>query len=556
MSCTLVAGIFSAPLNAGEQQVLSAPATPISEQAERLKAYLHARTDALRDDREGALAELIETFYERREYRHAWAQPPRLTAARELLVRIAASHEDGLCPMRYDVPWLRNRLAQTHPFSAGDGAVLDVDLSIALLRYALHLALGHPAGEDRTSSARATDVLRAFDDMRAPTTLRAALRSLEPQHREYRQLRTALAQLRAVVLRGGWPPVDAELWLEPGDTADAATLQALSGRLRSSGDLRGEWPGAADGDVYHGLIVEAVRHFQRRHGLVRDGIVGPRTVTALNVPASARLEQLEINMDRWRRVPDNLGSTHVRVNIPEFRLRVFQDSESRLRMRTIVGAPETQTPVFSDRIRYLVFNPYWNVPDSIVRNELAPTAAEDPARLEEEGFEVLSGWDDDAEAIDPWAVDWEADRMGYRVRQRPGPENALGLVKFMFPNRYSVYLHDTPARSRFEDPRRALSHGCVRVADPNALAEVLLSTTDEWPAERIAQAMNARQRKTVRLDTPVPVHLLYFTAWVDGESVIHFRDDIYGRDRGARAWLGCRVEGLQVGTAGTPDRNR
>ena len=208
-------------------------------------------------------------------------------------------------------------------------------------------------------------------------------------------------------------------------------------------------------------------------------------------------------------------------------------------MRTIVGAPDTQTPVFSDRIRYLVFNPYWNVPDSIVRNEIAATAAEDPARLEEEGFEVLSGWEDDAEAIDPSAVDWEAGLIGYRVRQRPGPENALGLVKFMFPNRYRVYLHDRPARLRFEETGRALSHGCVRVADPNALAEVLLSTNDEWRPERIAQAMAARQREAVRLDSPVPVHLLYFTAWVDSDGVTHFRDDVYGRDRGARAWLGC-----------------
>ena len=143
-------------------------------------------------------------------------------------------------------------------------------------------------------------------------------------------------------------------------------------------------------------------------------------------------------MDRWRRVPDDLGSTHVRVNVPEFRLRVFENGESRLDMRTIVGAPDTQTPVFSDRIRYLVFNPYWNVPDSIVQDEIASKAAEDPSELEEEGFEALSGWDDDAEAIDPSAVDWEADRIGYRVRQRPGPENALGLVKFRFPNRYGI----------------------------------------------------------------------------------------------------------------------
>lgn len=187
-----------------------------------------------------------------------------------------------------------------------------------------------------------------------------------------------------------------------------------------------------------------------------------------------------------------------------------------------------------------MFNPYWNVPDGIVHDEIAATAVEDPSRLEQDGFEVLSGWDDDAEAIDPSAVDWEASRVGYQVRQRPGPENALGLVKFMFPNRYDVYLHDTPARSRFEESRRALSHGCVRVADPRSLAETLLSSTGEWPGERVAEAMQAQERRTVPLDVPVPVHLLYFTSWVDGEGVIHFRDDVYGRDRGASAWLGCR----------------
>jgi murein L,D-transpeptidase YcbB/YkuD len=222
---TLVAWLFSAPLNAGEQDIVSDWTMPQATPTESVKAYLHSKAEDLRGGGEAALADLIDTFYNDREYRLAWRPAPSLTAARELLVRIAASHEDGLCPMRYGVPWLRDRLAVADPFSAGNGAV-DVDLSIALLRYALHMALGHPAAEDRASSARSTDVLRAFEEMRSPTTLRAALRSLEPQHREYRELRTALADLRAVVPRGGWPSVDAELWLEPRDTADAEALQS------------------------------------------------------------------------------------------------------------------------------------------------------------------------------------------------------------------------------------------------------------------------------------------------------------------------------------------
>ena len=540
---TLIAGIFSGfVVRASEQDGLdrALPATA----AERLRQDLETTTGALRQHGEAALADLLEQFYADREYRPAWAQRNALTAARDLLVRIAASHEDGLCPMRYGVPQLRDRVAVTRVPGRGDQTLrpdlsVDVDLSTALLRYVVHLGLGHPATDDLTASARDLDVLSAFQGLRHPDTLHASLRTVQPQHAEYRQLRGALARLRSIVLRGGWPSVP-EIFLRPGDSAEYEVLQVLVERLRSSGDLTDEWPGDGDGAVYGSSVVEGVRRFQTRHGLAVDGIVGPRTIAALNVPASARLEQIEINMDRWRRVPDRLGATHVRVNIPEFRLRLFDNGEPRLRMRTIVGKADTQTPVFSDRIRYMVFNPYWNVPDSIVSNEIAPKAADDTSHLDEAGFEVLSGWEEDAEAIDPAAVDWEAERRGYRIRQLPGPENALGRVKFMFPNRYSVYLHDTPGRALFDQPDRALSHGCVRVAEPQSLAEALLTQSSESPAAHVDEAMRGDERQVIQLPDPVPVHLLYLTAWVDHDGAVQFREDVYERDREAHAWLGCR----------------
>jgi murein L,D-transpeptidase YcbB/YkuD len=536
-----VAGFFSGSSLLGLQRGrVDAPAVLDPGQAEQVQHAVQGAARELRRNGEPGLADLLETFYLDRGYRLAWADPQSLTAARDLLVRVASSHEDGLCPMRYNVPALRDRTAVDRPFAADHAATLDVDLSTALLRYALHLGLGHPASDDRASSARSLDVLSTFHAMRRPETVQAAVAALGSPHPEYWQLRRALATLRAAVLRGGWPSLPADLFLRPNDTAAFASLLALAERLQLGGDLTRAWPGDEQPNVYAGALVEGVRRFQTRHGLVVDGIVGPRTVAALNVPASARLEQIETNMDRWRRVPDDLGRRHVRVNIPEFRVRVFQDGMAILGMRAIVGRPATQTPVFSDRIRYLVFHPYWNVPDSIVRNEIAPAAADDPSYVAEQNFEVLSGWEDDAELIDPASVDWEAERLGLRIRQRPGPENALGRVKFMFPNRYSVYLHDTPATWLFDRSQRALSHGCVRVAHPESLAETLLADTGGWEAEQVAQAMTAGERVTVALDAPVPVHLLYFTAWADAAGAIHFRDDVYGRDEAARAWLGCR----------------
>jgi L,D-transpeptidase YcbB len=537
----MVASLFSAPLLLAGQQAGSTAALP-SIATELLRHHVEGRVGELRSSGEAALGDLLQDFYTQRAYTYAWADPPSLTAARDLVVRISASHEDGLCPMRYDVPWLRGHLAAPAAFPTDPDPAADVDLSTALLRYTVHLGLGHAAADDRASSRRSLDVLSTFRAMRQPDTLGAALQLLEPQHAEYRQLRRGLAALRAIVLAGGWPAVPADLFLRPGDQAAIASLQALAARLQSVGDLTAEeWPSDASADVYDGTLVDGVRRFQQRHGLLVDGIVGPRTVAALNVPALARLGQIEINLDRYRRLPDDLGPTHVRVNIPEFMVRVVQDGTPILRMRAIVGQPRSQTPVFSDRIRYLVFNPYWNVPDGILYREIAPKAANDPGYVTAQNFEILSGWEEDAELLDPATVDWEAERLGLRIRQRPGPENALGRVKFMFPNRYSVYLHDTPAKWLFDRPRRALSHGCVRVADPASLAAVFLSDRDGWTAQRVRETMRSRDRQVAQLNSPVPVHLLYFTAWMDNDDTVHFREDVYGRDEGARPWMGCRT---------------
>jgi murein L,D-transpeptidase YcbB/YkuD len=505
--------------------------------AREIPRAVHAKQMALDGAGEPALARLFAQFYAERHYRPAWVELEHLAAARELLVRVSASHEDGLCPKRYEVPWLRDRLASRAP-GRETAASFDVELTAALLRYVVHLGLGYHAGEARRASARPLDVRAVFEALRNPRAITRTLADLQVRHPEYERLREALADYRRIVLRGGWERQPDDLRLRPRDGAPTRLLWTLARRLQATGDLAIDWVPGVDARHYHGELVHAVNRFQRRHGLVVDGIVGPATLRALNVPAAARLAQIEINLDRWRRLPDDLGVRHVQVNVPAFTLAAVQEGRTAVAMRAIVGVVDSQTPAFSDRIQYLEFNPYWNVPDSIVRNEIALTAVDDPSQLIDRGFEVLDGWGEEAASLDPFAVDWEAERFQYRVRQLPGPENALGRVKFMFPNAYSVYLHDTPARHLFQKNARALSHGCVRVEQPARLAEWLLPQS-AWPSERIHAAMTKAERTVVPLEPGVPVHLLYFTAWVDTERMVHFRDDVYGRDRVAREWLGC-----------------
>lgn len=265
-----------------------------------------------------------------------------------------------------------------------------------------------------------------------------------------------------------------------------------------------------------------------RFACASGGIVGPQTIDAMN---QDRVAQLAVNMNRWRRLPDDLGRRHVFVNIPAFRLEARDADRAIVSMRVVAGEPETPTPVMSDEISYLEFSPYWNVPDSITRNTLLPQIARNPSYLAQQGFDVIRGWGEPIEIVSPSAIDWQAARRDfpYRLRQRPGPNNAMGLVKFMFPNDDAIYLHDTPAEHRFEERRRAFSHGCVRVEDPPALAAFLLRDEATWPREAIEAAMHDGERQVVTLPEHVPVHLAYFTAWVE-DGVVQFRGDLYGLD--------------------------
>jgi murein L,D-transpeptidase YcbB/YkuD len=302
----------------------------------------------------------------------------------------------------------------------------------------------------------------------------------------------------------------------------------LATLLRRLGDLPGN--AVISEATYSGALVEGVKHFQARHGLDSDGVLGSATLRALNVPLSQRARQIELTLERWRWLPHSFARPPIIVNIPEFELRALDESgRAALRMKVVVGkAYGHQTPVFSAEMTYLIFRPYWDVPESIARKELLPKAAADPEYFVKNHYETV-----------PTASG------GSRVRQAPGPDNALGGVKFLFPNEYNVYLHGTPAVELFSKSRRDFSHGCIRVEKPEELATWVLRNKPEWTRERIREAMNSAQSLRVNLDTPIPVLIVYGTTVVAGDGDIRFFDDIYGFDAslaqtlaaGRREWM-------------------
>jgi murein L,D-transpeptidase YcbB/YkuD len=420
---------------------------------------------------------------------------------------------------------------------------MDTWLTYLYLNYASDLAdglsdLAHadPAWQIDTERFDAlTHLERALQDNRIAESLTA----LTPIDDEYSALRKALADYRAIAERGGWPTVPASLKLKRGQSSPAVRTLAL--RLAASGDFKGDVPGDHTSAVYDTALEDAVKRFQRRHGLSDDGVVGRSVVAEMNVPAEARVRQIQLNMERWRWLPRELGDPHVLVNIPQMRLDVREHGTVPLSMRVVVGKPDTPTPIFNQRMTYLVFAPYWNVPDGIAQQETLPSVLKDAGFLARAGMEVI---DASGKPVDPESVDLE-DPGRYRFRQRPGTSNSLGLVKFMFPNQFNVYLHDTPADSLFDRASRSLSHGCVRLEAPVKLAEYVLRDQPEWTATRIAEAMAGAEEQIVKLKTPVPVYLGYWTARAARDGSVEFRPDVYGIDRRQTVRLAERLERLR-----------
>ena len=351
------------------------------------------------------------------------------------------------------------------------------------------------------------------------------LEAWEPVNRSYRRLKDKLLLLYDVQKKGGWGVLHPDRKrYEQGDSG--RFVVALKKRLAASGDLEP----SDTSRVFTAATRRAVQQAQRRFGLKEDGIVGKGVVSVLNVPLERRIEQVLINLERMRWLPPQAGGKGLLANIPDFRLHVFDSSGKVMDMKIVVGKDGTNTVVFNGTLKYVVFAPYWNVPPSIVRNEVLPAMRRRPGYLARNNMEI-TGRENGLPVI----------------RQKPGLDNSLGLVKFLFPNSYNIYFHDTPAKTLFEQEKRTFSHGCIRLEQPFELARWLLKDRPEWTDSAILAAMQGSKEKWVTLAQPVPVFISYFTAWVDGEGLLHFRDDVYGHDRrmAMRMFEGIEVVGKE-----------
>jgi murein L,D-transpeptidase YcbB/YkuD len=485
----------------------------------------------------------VRAFYEANGFKPVWVLDGKPTSqAQALLASVRKAEAEGLRLAEYDLPDPGQvaKAASWNPLKSGmdDDAAADLELrlSYAFVKYASHLASGRtdPKSVDghwfvTPRKVDAAAVLKQALDSGKPED---TLRSLAPQHPQYERLRETLARYRDIAARGGWQALPDGLRLKPGARGPQVAL--LRARLAATGDLAEAAPAAtpaasagAPAGVYDESVRAAVKHFEQRHGLNADGLLDRETVREMNVPVEARIQQLTLNMERWRWLPESLGERHILVNVPTYQLDVYENGQVVLPMRVVAGKKDNPTPIFMDKMENVVFSPFWNVPPNIARNETIPAAMRDPGYLSRNDMELVKG----GRVVNPWSVGWSAVAAGdYTFRQRPGRKNALGHVKFLFPNQFDVYLHDTPADNLFARTERGFSHGCVRVEKPEELAQYVLRGQPEWTPERIQAAMHAGTEKWVALKEPLPVYILYMTAWVDPDGTIQFREDIYGHD--------------------------
>jgi murein L,D-transpeptidase YcbB/YkuD len=476
-------------------------------------------------------------------------------AARALRERLQRADEYGLRPSDYLTSPLELNAGGSMTGAAAEQRVAhhDVSLSAAALRFLADVHYGridpHAAGFELPPDPAAIDLGSVLDELAAGGKLDARLASLEPQFLHYRLLKQMLARYRHLASQSpvslGLLPVDLRHAIQPGEPfAGAPALRQL---LRTLGDLGPARDVASETAPFLDReLAAALARFQVRHGLTADGALGKATLAALVTPLAQRVRQIELTLERWRWLPP-FASPPIIVNIPQFRLFAFRSTADRkadiLQQDVIVGRtyPRTQTPVFAATLREVVFRPYWDVPYSITRGEMLPHIRTDAGFLAAQHLEIVAAVDDArAVPLPPTPANLEALGHGrLRLRQRPGADNALGLIKFVLPNRYDVYLHSTPAHGLFAESRRAFSHGCIRVADPVALAAQLLrDTPGDWTRESIEAAMNDGQTRHVALATPVPVLIVYGTALATEAGEVLFFDDLYGQDRRLEQLLG------------------
>ena len=467
----------------------------------------------------------IDAHYAKLAYKPVWIEGNKPTRKAEAMVEaLNLAYEDGLHPEDYDALALFQKLGTTNATGLAD---LEIHLTTAAVSYAQHMNAGrlNPASVNKEiviyPNAISADAL--LTNLRKTTNIKAYLRLLAPHTQRYERLRQALAIYRRIEANGGFSTVASGPVLKPG--ASDPRIPAIRKRMVEAGTLKN----AGGGLNYDNALAQAVIRFQENMGLEAVGTIGKQTIAAMNTPVSERIRTMEINMERNRWLQNEFAPYHIFANLADQVVKVVRNDDTIHAEVIQVGQPYHRTPVFSDVMEYVELNPYWGVPPSIAVNEYLPKLRKNPGVLAAQNISVFSG----GQKVSASSINWSQYGKGkfpFSLRQEPGPGNALGRVKFMFPNQFNVYMHDTPAKSKFDSAQRYFSHGCLRLKDPLRMAEVILGP-EGWDRARIDATVAGGKNTVVKLKTPIPVYIVYLTSFVNKDGSVNFREDVYGRDK-------------------------
>ncbi|MCK4824049.1 L,D-transpeptidase family protein [bacterium] len=514
-------------------QLFAASSQEVQEVIRARAEYVQEFRDTYLQDETISGVVVLPIFYEKRNFMPAWTERDKIDQLFDLIESMIL---EGLNPQDYhqeELIRLRDKLKNTANPSAELIADYDITLSDALLRIFYHLLYGKVDPERLDAN---WNIYTEIDINDGARWLQSAIDSPDinkhfaekkSKYRFFILMRQALAKYRALDVEGGWPVIPPGETLKPG--MEDSRFPLIRERLILTDDYKG--PNSSDEYVYDETMELAVKHFQIRHGLNPDGVIGKNTLEEMNIPIEKRIEQLLVNLERGRWVYRDITDNFILVNIAAFSAAYVKDNEIVWKARAQVGKDYRQTPIFKADLQYIVFNPTWTVPPTIMAKDVLPAIKKDQSYLKRKKMKVI---DRKGKIIDPAKLNWDkynSQNFPYMIRQDPGPHNALGRVKFIFPNEHFVFLHDTPSQALFNRESRAFSSGCIRVEDPFRLAEKLLDDENNWSRDKIMELIRSEKTKTVHLKTPISVLLLYATAFPAYEDdIIEFRKDIYNRD--------------------------